>query len=161
MKNEAARLPQRIFDMFIFFAYSERCTTAARHTRVSQNCCKTRKVFVRRKLLFASHAFVLCQPQDYHKVTVRFIARLSKEYREMHSCSSGHVRRIVLSCHSLVTFAWPFCSSLSFDEIIVRTSYGCLRLDVILCEIVCDLPHGLYVLSPTTKTHDQMVVRLM
>ena len=29
------------------FAFSERCTTAARHTRLSQDCCKTRKVFVR------------------------------------------------------------------------------------------------------------------
>ena len=28
-------------------AFSERCTTAARHTRLSQDCCKTRKVFVR------------------------------------------------------------------------------------------------------------------
>ena len=29
------------------FAFSERRTTAARHTRLSQDCCKTRKVFVR------------------------------------------------------------------------------------------------------------------
>ena len=28
------------------FAFSERRTTAARHTRLSQDCCKTRKVFV-------------------------------------------------------------------------------------------------------------------
>ena len=28
-------------------AFSERCTTAARHTRLPQGCCKTRKVFVR------------------------------------------------------------------------------------------------------------------
>ena len=28
-------------------AFSERCTTTARHTRLSQDCCKTRKVFVR------------------------------------------------------------------------------------------------------------------
>ena len=39
------------------FAFSERCTTAVRHTRLSQDCCKTRKVFVR-MTLFASHAFV-------------------------------------------------------------------------------------------------------
>ena len=29
------------------FAFSESSTTAARHTRLSQDCCKTRKVFVR------------------------------------------------------------------------------------------------------------------
>ena len=29
------------------FAFSERRTTAARHTRLPQDCCKTRKVFVR------------------------------------------------------------------------------------------------------------------
>ena len=29
------------------FAFSERRTTAARHIRLSQDCCKTRKVFVR------------------------------------------------------------------------------------------------------------------
>ena len=28
-------------------AFSERCTTGARHTRLRQDCCKTRKVFVR------------------------------------------------------------------------------------------------------------------
>ena len=32
------------------FAFSERCTTAARHTRLPQDCCKTPKVFVRLKL---------------------------------------------------------------------------------------------------------------
>ena len=31
-------------------AFSERCTTAARHTRLPQDCCKTRKVFLRLKL---------------------------------------------------------------------------------------------------------------
>ena len=71
----------------------------------SQDCCKSHKVFVRLTLLFASHAFVLRQRQDYSKVTVRLIARLSHECRKMHGCSAGHVRRIVLSCDSLVTFA--------------------------------------------------------
>ena len=87
------------------FAFSERRTTAARHTRLSQDCCKTRKVFVRLALKFASHAFVLRQPQDYRKVTARLIARLSQECRETHGCSAGHVRPIVLSYDSLVTFA--------------------------------------------------------
>ena len=31
-------------------AFSERFTTAARHIRLPQDCCKTRKVFVRLKL---------------------------------------------------------------------------------------------------------------
>ena len=87
------------------FAFSERRTTTARHTRLSQDCCKTRKVFVRLTLKFASHAFVLRQPQDYRKVTVRSIARLSQECHETHGCSAGHLRRFVLSCDSLVTFA--------------------------------------------------------
>ena len=39
------------------------------------------------------------------QVTVRFIARRSLECLETHGCSAGHVRRIVLSCDSLVTFA--------------------------------------------------------
>ena len=86
-------------------AFSERRTTAVRHTRLPQGCRKTRKVFVRLTLYFASHAFVLRQPQDYLKITVRFIARLSQECRETHGCSAGHVRRIVLSCDSLETFA--------------------------------------------------------
>ena len=60
-------------------------------------------------------------------------------------------------CFRMTVLRQPFIC----HEIIVRTSYGCLTLDVILCEIVCYLSHGLYVLSPTTKTHDQTVVRLM
>ena len=46
--------------------------------------------------------------------------------------------------------------------------HGCRKADVtqalrsvILCEIACDLPHGLYVLSLAAKTHEQTVVRLM
>ena len=93
-------------------AFSERCTTAARHTRLPQDCCRTRKV--RLTLWFASHAFVLRQPLDYLKVTVRFIARLSQECRETHGCSAGHVRRIALSCDSLVTCILCY-GSLSFD----------------------------------------------
>ena len=73
---------------------------------------------------------------------MRFIARLLQECHETHGCSAGHVQCIVLSYDSLVTK-------------IVRILYGCLTLDVILCEIVCDLPHGLYVLSPMTKPHNQ------
>ena len=56
--NNTARLPYEkqgrkaattYFRLFLcdLFAFSERRTTAARHTRLSQNCCKTRKVFVR------------------------------------------------------------------------------------------------------------------
>ena len=75
-------------------------------------------------------------------------------------CRTRRTYRFVVlqSCNFCMTvLRQPFIRC----EIIVRTSYGCLTLDVILCEIVCDLPHSLYVLSPTTKMHDQTVVRLM
>ena len=36
-----------------------------------------------------------------------------------------------------------------------------LKFGVILCEIVCDLPHGLHVLLPVAKSYQQMAVRLM
>ena len=57
----------------------------------------------------------LRQPQDYRKVTVRFIARLPQESHETHGYNAGYVRCIVLSCDRLVTFARLSCGSLSFD----------------------------------------------
>ena len=94
-EKKVARLPQRILDMFIFFAICLRFLKDVRQPQDTQGCCNTRKVFV----------FVLRQPQDYRKVTMRFIARLPQACRETHGCSAGYVRRIVLSCDSLVTFA--------------------------------------------------------
>ena len=40
-----------------------------------------------RRYNFATHAFVLRKPQDYHKITVRFIARLPQECCEKHDYS--------------------------------------------------------------------------
>ena len=46
-KNKVERLPQRIFDMFIFFAICLRFLRGVRQPLDTHGCCKTRKVFVR------------------------------------------------------------------------------------------------------------------
>ena len=66
------------------FAFSERRTThnaAARPLQDMQGV-RTTDVIVRQPRI------CLRQPQDYHKVTVRFIARLSQECRETLGCSA-------------------------------------------------------------------------
>ena len=46
-RKAAATNFQHVHFLCDLLAFSERCTTAARHTRLPQDCCKTRKVFVR------------------------------------------------------------------------------------------------------------------
>ena len=84
-------------------AFSERCTTAARHTRLPRLLQDTQGVRTT-DVIVRQPTFVLRQPQDYLKVTVRFIARLSQECRETHGCSAGHARRIVLSLRQSCNF---------------------------------------------------------
>ena len=89
-------------------AFSERLKPPARHARLPQDC----NDFVRLTQYLASHAFVLRKPQDYRKMTVRFMAgypknaakgRTTTENRTMaHGCSARTVRHIVLSSDSLV-----------------------------------------------------------
>ena len=49
-RKAAATNFQHVHFLCDLLAFSERFTTAARHIRLPQDCCKTRKVFVRLKL---------------------------------------------------------------------------------------------------------------
>ena len=117
---------------------------------------RTTDVIVRQPRICLTSAARL--PQGNRTLYRKAVARMPQNARLQ--CGTCMIYRFVLrqSCNFCMTvLRQPFIC----PEIIVRTSYGCLTLDVILCEIVCDLSHGLYVRSPTTKTHDQTVVRLM
>ena len=46
-RKAAAKNFRHVHFLCDLLAFSERCTAAARHTRLPQDCCKTRKVFVR------------------------------------------------------------------------------------------------------------------
>ena len=46
-RKAAATNVRHVHFLCDLLAFSERCTTAARHTRLTQDYCKTRKVFVR------------------------------------------------------------------------------------------------------------------
>ena len=117
---------------------------------------RTTDVIVRKPRICLASAARL--PQGKRALYRKVVARMQRNLRLQ--CGTRTTNRFVLrqSCNFCMTvLRQPFICR----EIIVRTSYGSLTLDVILCEIVCDLSCGLYVLSPTTKTHDQTVVRLM
>ena len=158
-KNKVVRLPQRIFDMFIFFAICLRFLRDIRQPQDTQGC---RKTAARHTRCSYDWRYVVRQPH----ICLTSVARLLKGNRALYrkavarmprnarqQCGTRTTYRFVLrqSCYFWITvLGQPFI----WREIIVRTSYDCLTLDVILCEIVCDLPQGLYALSPTTKTHD-------
>ena len=141
--------------MFIFFAICLRFLRDVLQLQDTQDCRKT-DVIVRKPRICLTSASRL--PQDNRALYRKAVARMPRNAQLQ--CGTLTTYRFVLrqSCNFCMTvLRQPFI----WREIIVRTSYGCLTLDVIQCDIVCDLPHGLYVLSPTTKTHDQTVVRLM
>ena len=129
--------------------------TAARLLQDTQGV-RTTDVIVRQPRICLTTAARL--PQGNRALYRKAAARMPRNARLR--CGTRTTYRFVLrqSCNFCMTV---LRQSFIWREIIVRTSYACLTLDVILCEIVCDLSHGLYVLSPTTKTHDQTVVRLM
>ena len=155
--------------MFIFFAICLRFLRGVRQPLDTQGCRKaverllqdtqgvrTTDVIVRQPRICLTSAARL--PQGNRALYRKAVARMPRNARLQ--CGTRTTYRFVLrqSCIFCMTvLRQPFI----WREIIVRTSYGCPTLDVILCEIVCDLSHGLYVPSPTTKTHDQTVVQLM
>ena len=167
-RYKVARLPQcqklnvrHVHFLSDFCAISGGRTAAVWHAGLlhTQVSCKTAarqaRVFVRLTSEFSTHAFVIRKSYDWRKITVRFIARLPQECFETND-------RLALSCVSVEKFARPACVSLACErEIIIRTSYCCLTFCVILSKFVCDLPHGLYVLSLAAKSHEQTAVRLM
>ena len=154
--------------MFIFIAICLRFLRGVRQPLDTQGCHKavarllqdtqgvrTTDVIVRQPRICLTSAARLPQGNRalYHKAVARMPRNAGPQ------CGTRTTYRFVLQqcCNLCMTFLQqPFISR----EIIVRTSYGCLTLDVILCEIVCNLSYGLFVLGPTTKTHDQTVVRL-
>ena len=81
-------------------SFSERRTTAARHTRLSRDCCaRTTDVIVRQPRICLTSAARL--PQGNHALYRKAVARMPRNARLQ--CGTGMTYR--LSCDSLVTFA--------------------------------------------------------
>ena len=80
-RKAAAKNIRHVNFLCDLLVFSERRTTAARHTRLPQDCCKTCKVFVQLTLQFASHAFALRQPQGNHALYRKAVARMPQNAR--------------------------------------------------------------------------------
>ena len=155
--------------MFIFFAICLRFLRGVRQPQDTQDCHKAAARLPQDTQGVRTTDVIVCQPG----ICLTSAARLPQGNRALYRKAVARMpRNARLQCGTRTTYRFVLRQSCNFcmtvlrqpfiwREIIVRTSYGCLTLGVILCEIVCDLSHGLYVLSPTTKTHDQTVVRLM
>ena len=129
--------------------------TAARLLQDTQGV-RTTDVIVRQSRICLTTAARL--PQGNRALYCKAVARMLRNTRLQCGTRTTYQFVVRQSCNFCMTvLRQPFI----LREINDRTSYGCLTLDVILCEIVCDLPHGLYVLPSTTKTHDHTVLRLM
>ena len=139
--NKVERLPQRqklnfrhVHFLCDLCAFSERRKTAARHSRLPQDCCKTRKVFVRLTLYYASHAFVLQKPQVYREMTVRYIARLPQECCKTYSYKCTTENRTMttrLQCGNRTTYRFVLRQSCKFCMTVSRLGLSHVFSEVI------------------------------